>query len=185
MKSVLLSLGFLAATEGRVMWYQCAYGDGHKNHVKGWAKGIERSEDLASECLAAADDYGVVWDGLVESFTTLSYKTASAPFQAINDLLIEYTDMATACKYQIIFMQLKPRMSTYRGWFEVGMTFFQGGLAWTPLYAEGLGKLWDSDTCEDLGIAMGKVVRYGLIYEAPDAVFYKDVITNASTYINN
>ena len=32
---------------------------------------------------------------------------------------------------------------------------------------------------------MGKSVKYGLIYEAPDAVFYKDVITNASSYINN
>ena len=85
----------------------------------------------------------------------------------------------------IIFMQLKPRISSWRGIFELGMNLFQGGLAWTPLYSEGLGLLFDSDSCEDLGTAFGKSVRYGLIYEAPDAVFYNDVITNAATYINN
>ena len=97
--------------------------------------------------MAAAQHYGVVWDSVVESFTTVTAKTASAPFQAINDLLIEYTDLATACKYQVIFQQMKPRISTFRGAFEVGMTFLQGGLAWTPLYSEGLSQLFEADTC--------------------------------------
>ena len=185
MKGVLLTLGFVAATEARVTWFECAIGTNHKEVMKGWALGIEKSESTASECVSAADDYGVVWDEVIDSFSNLSSKSIAGPFQAVNDLLIEYTDVATACKHQIIFMQLKPRISSWRGIFELGMNLFQGGLAWTPLYSEGLGLLFDSDSCEDLGTAFGKSVRYGLIYEAPDAVFYNDVITNAATYINN
>ena len=177
-------LALASSTVNGLNYGTCFYGSGLKNQQLGFATAIGDG-DTSTDCYASSVQFGEVIDTLVEAFDDLDTSSWTAPIQTINDLGIEFTDLATSCRYIVMSQQLKPRISTLHGFFEFVATFVLGYFAWTPLFDQGVDGISSASSCNEFGTGMGYFMSYALIYEAPDSVFYNDVIESVDTYINN
>ena len=175
----------LAYSTSALNYGKCFYGSGFKGRVNGYNSAIDPEYANGSDCSGAVTNYLAAIDYINDQFENFEIDSWTAPLEATIDFPIEYTNVATACNYVVISQQLHPRLSTLAGFFNFLSTFLIGFLAYTPLFSQGIDRLLDCDTCEEFGAAWGATVRYAVVFESPDEVFYNDVIEGSVNIVVN
>jgi hypothetical protein len=149
----------------------------------GAALGVQKNpSNTVSACynktLALASDL----ETLVTQFEDFSYTNYMAPIGTLATILVDQSNGYVACQGDTFMKQLKSRLSTFSGAFNVLFTVFyailQGNISSNALY-NSFKAVFDSKTCYDTGFALGQSVQGVLSVQVADNV-YNNLVTAAT-----
>ena len=150
----------------------------------GTALGVQKnSSNVVSDCYnktyALASDIEV----LIDQLEDFSYTNYMAPIGTFATILVDEANGYVACQGDTFIKQLKTRLSTFSGAFNVLFTIayaiIQGNISSNTLY-NSFKAIFNSKTCYDTGFALGQSMQGVLSVQVADNVYY-NLVTAAAT----